>query len=87
MCDRLSFIHDLTVPPYRPDNGRRRRRLVPGALGAASEREIEVKVACRRFLRLKLNDNGIQCLDGVAEPATAPVGRLLESSEPSLSPL
>jgi len=64
----FSFIHDLTAPLYSPDNGRPPldptlmfKALFIGYLfGVRSERqlvrEIEVNVAYRWFLRLKLTD-------------------------------
>ena len=64
----FSFIHDLTAPLYSPDNGRPPldptlmfKALFLGYLfGVRSERqlvrEIEVNVAYRWFLRLKLTD-------------------------------
>jgi transposase len=64
----ISFIHDLTAPLYCPDNGRPPldptlmfKALFIGYLfGVRSERqlvrEIEVNVAYRWFLRLKLTD-------------------------------
>jgi transposase len=64
----FSFIHDLTAPLYCPDNGRPPldptlmfKALFIGYLfGVRSERqlvrEIEVNVAYRWFLRLKLTD-------------------------------
>ncbi len=79
----FSFIHDLMAPLYSSDNGRPPldptltfKALFIGYLfGVRSERqlvrEIEVNVAYRWFLRLKLTDKGVRRFDAVADPTRA----------------
>ena len=84
----FSFIHDLAAPLYRADNGRPPldptlmfKALFIGYLfGIRAERrlvrEIEVDVAYRWFLRLKLTEKVFDALDAEPEPAAALPGRV-----------
>ena len=83
----FSFIHDLTAPLYCADNGRPplnptlmfKALFIGDLFGIRSEgqlvREIEVNVAYRSFLRLKLTEKVFDASFAEPEPAAALSGR------------